>query len=59
MISFFVSLLKFHKSNFQLFLFFVEKLELKATVKKLFDVCKMFERESDWDKYIRVTGVSK
>jgi len=40
-----------------LFLFFVEKLEVKATVKKLFDVCKIFERESDWDKYIRVTGV--
>ncbi|CAH3148738.1 unnamed protein product [Porites evermanni] len=36
-----------------------KKLEVKATVKKLFDVCKIFERESDWDKYIRVTGVSK
>ena len=58
-ISFFVRLLKCHQSNFQLFLFLVEKLEVKATVKKLFDVCKIFERESDWDKYIRVTGVSK
>ena len=56
-ISFFVSLVKCHQSNFQLLLFFVEKLKVKATVKKLFDVRKIFERESDWDKYIRVTGV--
>ncbi|CAH3170482.1 unnamed protein product, partial [Porites lobata] len=33
------------------------QLKVKATVKKLFEVCKIFERESDWDKYIRVTGV--
>ncbi|XP_078346512.1 ATP-dependent DNA helicase Q5-like [Oculina patagonica] len=29
------------------------KLEIKATVKKLFEVCRKFEQESDWDKYIR------
>jgi len=38
-------------------LFFVEKVKLKATVKKLFEVCKIFEWGSDWDRYIRVTGV--
>ena len=54
---FLLSLFKCHQSNFKLLLFFVEKLKVKATVKKLFEVCKIFERESDRDKYIRVTGV--
>ncbi|XP_068695745.1 ATP-dependent DNA helicase Q5-like isoform X2 [Montipora foliosa] len=35
------------------------KMEIKATVKGLFDVCKTFERESDWDRYLRVLESSK
>jgi len=34
-------------------------MEVKAMVKKLFEVCRKFERESDWDKYIRVAESGK
>lgn len=36
-----------------LLFFLLGKLEIKATVKKLFEVCRKFEQESDWEKYIR------
>lgn len=35
------------------YIFLLGKLEVKATVKKLFEVCRKFEQESDWDKYIK------
>lgn len=40
--------------------FFVAgKQEVKETVKRLFEVCKKFENESDWDRYIRFLDASK
>ncbi|XP_044175581.1 ATP-dependent DNA helicase Q5-like isoform X5 [Acropora millepora] len=35
------------------------KQEVKETVKRLFEVCKKFENESDWDRYIRFLDASK
>lgn len=35
------------------------KVEVKATVKKLFEVCRKFEQETDWDKYIRAVESGK
>jgi len=34
-------------------------VEVKATVKKLFEVCRKFEQETDWDKYIRAVESGK
>lgn len=34
-------------------------MEVKATVKKLFEVCKKFEQQTDWDKYIRAVESGK
>ena len=39
--------------------FVVGKVEVKATVKKLFEVCRKFEQETDWDKYIRAVESGK
>ncbi|XP_066020993.1 ATP-dependent DNA helicase Q5 isoform X2 [Pocillopora verrucosa] len=35
------------------------KQEVKTTVKKLFEVCKKFEKESDWEKYVRAEESGK
>lgn len=35
------------------------KQEVKTTVKKLFEVCKKFEKESDWEKYLRAVESGK
>jgi len=35
------------------------KQEVKETVKRLFEVCKKFENESDWDRYIRFLDANK
>ena len=34
-------------------------MEVKATVKKLFEVCRKFEQETDWDKYISAVESGK